>query len=142
MHAAEVTELHGYVGNGTVGRHRTGSLKQHSGPTQESGSISPLSPILHHFCIYYYPFHLILAYNYVIIMSLLRILTVLRRHYYYVIITYSNTNNCFIITYCYSSYVVLLPLSLHHHYQSIGYYYSCIVTYLSCNNVFIITYYY
>ena len=37
MCATEVTELHDYVGNGTVGRRATGSLKQHSGPTQDFG---------------------------------------------------------------------------------------------------------
>ena len=38
MHAIEVTELLDYVGYGTFGRHGTGSLKQHSGPNQDSTS--------------------------------------------------------------------------------------------------------
>ena len=34
MHATEVTELHDYVGSGTLGRYGSGSLMQHSWPTQ------------------------------------------------------------------------------------------------------------
>ena len=68
VNATEVTELFDYVGNGTVGRDGTGSLKQHSGPKQDSGSISPLFPIftsfsrslLHHFylIIAYWKYHI------------------------------------------------------------------------------------
>ena len=34
MHAKEVTELYDYVGNSTVGRHGTGSLKQIPGQSK------------------------------------------------------------------------------------------------------------
>ena len=74
MRATEVTELHDYVGNGTVVRHRIGTLEQHLGPKQDFGSISPFLLFLHHFTFIITDFNLILAYDYAIITSLLHIL--------------------------------------------------------------------
>ena len=71
MHSTEVTELHIHVGNSTAG---TGSLKQHSGPTQDSGSISSLLHIFPSFYVHYY-----------ISISFWHIITSLLRHYYVII---------------------------------------------------------
>ena len=95
MYAAEVTELHDYVGDGTVGRPGAESFKQHSGPKQDSGSISPLLPIFKSFLRSLLP----PFYHYVLKIPLL--------HHYYLIITYYYRNNGSIITYY---YYLLLPI--------------------------------